>query len=214
MRFDIDKIDVSIAYKLLTATVVPRPIAWVVTKSIAGTLNAAPFSFFNVMGPAPATVAIGINADGVKGWKDTARNIFDTGEFVVNLVPFALAEAMNMTAVDAPTGTDETALAGLETTPSALVKPPRISKSPVAFECVTHSTVETGPHQVIVIGRVLSIHIDDRYLKDPARGHVDTDALDLVGRTFGSGYIRTQDKFEMTRPSWKTFKPPFSTARG
>lgn len=214
MRFDIDKIDVTIAYKLLAATVVPRPIAWVVTKSLAGALNAAPFSFFNVMGPAPATVALGINADGVKGWKDTARNIFDTGEFVVNLVPFALVEAMNITAVDAPTGTDETALAGLATSPSALVKPPRISRSPVAFECVTHSVVETGPHQVIVIGRVLSIHIDDAYVKDAARGHVDTDALDLVGRTFGSGYVRTHDRFDLARPSWKTLKPPSSTGPG
>lgn len=205
MRFDIDQIDDSITYKLLAATVVPRPIAWVTTQSKAGARNAAPFSFFNVMGPSPATVALGINA-GPGGWKDTARNIFETGEFVVNLVPFALAEAMNLTAVDAPPGTDELALAKLATSASARVTPPRISQSPVALECVVHSNVETGPYQVIVIGSVLSIFIEDRFIKNAARGHVDTDALDLVGRTFGSGYIRTNDTFEMFRPSWASLK--------
>jgi flavin reductase (DIM6/NTAB) family NADH-FMN oxidoreductase RutF len=206
MRFDIDKIDDQIAYKLLAATVVPRPIAWVTTRSTKGQHNAAPFSFFNVMGPSPATLVLGINADAKKGYKDTAQNIFDTGEFVVNLVPFELAESMNITAVDAPAGTDELALAGLETTASALIKPPRITKSPVAFECVTHSHVETGPYQVIVVGKVMSIYVEDKYVRDAARGHIETDALDLVGRTFGSGYIRTHDKFELVRPSWQTFK--------
>jgi flavin reductase (DIM6/NTAB) family NADH-FMN oxidoreductase RutF len=206
MRFDIDKIDDQIAYKLLAATVVPRPIAWVTTLTSEGQRNAAPFSFFNVMGPSPATLVLGINADAKKGYKDTARNIFDTGEFVVNLVPFALADAMNITAVDAPTGTDELSLAGLETTESALIKPPRIAQSPVAFECVTHSHVETGPHQVIVIGKVVSIHVEDKYVRDAARGHIETEALDLIGRTFGSGYIRTHDRFDLVRPSWQTFK--------
>jgi flavin reductase (DIM6/NTAB) family NADH-FMN oxidoreductase RutF len=206
MRFDIDKIDDQIAYKLLAATVVPRPIAWVTTLTSEGQRNAAPFSFFNVMGPSPATLVLGINADAKKGYKDTARNIFDTGEFVVNLVPFALADAMNITAVDAPTGTDELSLAGLETTASSLIKPPRIAKSPVAFECVTHSTVETGPHQVIVIGKVVSIYVEDKFVRDAARGHIETEALDLIGRTFGSGYIRTHDRFDLVRPSWQTFK--------
>jgi flavin reductase (DIM6/NTAB) family NADH-FMN oxidoreductase RutF len=206
MRFDIDKIDDQIAYKLLAATVVPRPIAWVTTLTSEGQRNAAPFSFFNVMGPSPATLVLGINADAKKGYKDTARNILDTGEFVVNLVPFALADAMNITAVDAPTGTDELSLAGLETTASSLIKPPRIAKSPVAFECVTHSTVETGPHQVIVIGKVVSIYVEDKFVRDAARGHIETEALDLIGRTFGSGYIRTHDRFDLVRPSWQTFK--------
>lgn len=204
MRFDLDKIDVSIAYKLLAATVVPRPIAWTVTKSKGGAINAAPFSFFNVMGPNPATVVLGIIKEGGR-YKDTPRNILETGEFVINLVPYAMAEQMNLTAVDAPHGTDELHLAGLETADSVFVKPPRIARSPVAMECVTHSIVETGPNQVIVIGRVLAIHIEDRFVKNAERGHVDTDALDLVGRTFGPGYVRTQDTFEMARPTWATF---------
>ncbi len=114
MRFDLEGLDPGFAYKLLAATVVPRPIAWITTQDAQGRVNAAPYSFFNVMGSAPPIVAIGLLADPKRGFKDTARNIMETGEFVVNLVPERLVEAMNVTAVDAPTGTDELRLAGLE----------------------------------------------------------------------------------------------------
>jgi flavin reductase (DIM6/NTAB) family NADH-FMN oxidoreductase RutF len=201
MRFDLDKVGTAIAYKLLAATVVPRPIAWVVTKDQQGQVNAAPYSFFNVMGSAPPTIALGLLADPERGFKDTARNILDTGEFVINLVPERLVAAMNLTAVDAPRGVDELALAGLETLPSTHIAPPRIAESPVAFECVSLSSVVTGPQQTVVIGRVLAVHIDDRFVKDAARGHVLTDALDLVARSFGSDYIRTHDTFSLDRPT-------------
>ncbi|NJM31279.1 MAG: flavin reductase family protein [Rhizobiales bacterium] len=207
MRFDLDKVDTAIAYKLLAATVVPRPIAWIVTKSREGRINAAPYSFFNVMGSAPPTVAIGLLADPERGFKDTAHNIIDTGEFVVNLVPESLVEAMNVTSVDAPTGTDELALAGLATSRSIHVTPPRISESPVSFECVSQASVVTGPRQTIVIGRVLAVHVADAFVKDAARGHIFTDKLGLVARTFGSGYVRTSDTFDLARPTWAAWNP-------
>jgi flavin reductase (DIM6/NTAB) family NADH-FMN oxidoreductase RutF len=150
-----------------------------------GRLNAAPYSFFNVMGSAPPTVAIGIMADPERGFKDTSRNILDTGEFVVNLVPERLVPAMNVTAVDAPRGVDELVLAGLATEPSAHVRPPRIAESPVAFECVSLSSVVTGPGQVVVIGRVLTVHIADDYVLSADRAHVDTPRLDLVAPFIG-----------------------------
>ena len=203
MRFDLDTLDPSIGYKLLAATVMPRPIAWVVTADAAGGLNAAPFSFFNVMGSTPPTVAIGMLADSARGFKDSARNILDTGEFVVNLVPERLVQAMNLTAIDAPRGVDELALAGLAVAPSQHIIPPRIADSPVAFECVTHTIVETGPAQVVVIGRVLAVHIEDAFVLDAARGHVDTPALDLVARSFGADYVRSRDTFSLQRPFWK-----------
>jgi len=202
MRFDLDGLDPAITYKLLAATVIPRPIAWVVTLNPEGGVNAAPYSFFNVMGSKPPTVVLGIMASPDRGYKDSARNIIEGSEFVINLVPERLVEAMNLTAADAPRGLDELAFAGLGTTPSAHVAPPRITDSPVAFECVRHSTVETGPQQVIVIGRVLAVHIDDRFIKDAERGHVLTDDLDLVGRSFGASYIRTHDTFDLARPTW------------
>lgn len=203
MRFDLETLPTPICYKLLAATVVPRPIAWVTTAGVGGKINAAPFSFFNVMGSAPPTVVLGLLADPERGFKDTARNIFDTGAFVVNLVPERLAEAMNVTSVDAPTGVSEIDLAGLATAPSAHVAPPRIADSPVNFECVNHAAVVTGPNQTIVIGRVLAVHIADDFVLDAERGHVKTGALDLVARTVGSGYARTRDTFDLDRPFWE-----------
>ena len=202
MRWDLDQVATPIAYKLLAATVMPRPIAWVVTQDVAGAVNAAPYSFFNVMGSAPPTVAIGMLADPVRGFKDSARNILDTGEFVVNLVPERLVEAANITSIDAPRGVDDLALAGLATTASVHIKPPRISDSPVAFECRTHTTVETGPGQLVVIGLVLAVHVDDRFVLDADRAHIDTPSLDLVARSYGSDYVRSHDTFQLQRPIW------------
>ena len=202
MRFDLDQVETAIAYKLLAATVMPRPIAWVVTNGAEG-VNAAPYSFFNVMGSAPPTVAIGLLADPERGFKDTAQNILDTGEFVVNLVPERLVERMNTTAVNAPRGVDELVLAGLETAPSTHIAPPRIAESPVAFECRSLSNVVTGPQQTVVIGRVLAVHIDDAFILDPEQGYVDTPKLDLVARSYGSDYVRSRDTFSLDRPFWE-----------
>ncbi|MFM7446769.1 MAG: flavin reductase family protein [Tabrizicola sp.] len=205
MRYDLDQLPEPIAYKLLAATVIPRPIAWVVTKGAQG-VNAAPYSFFNVMGSAPPTIALGLMAAPDRGFKDTALNILETGEFVVNLVPERLVQAMNLTSADAPRGVDELALAGLATVPSDHVAPPRIADSPVAFECRSLSSVVTGTCQTVVIGRVLAVHIEDRYLKNADRAHIDTDALDLIARSFGSEYIRSHDRFELPRPTWAGLK--------
>lgn len=202
MRWDMDKVATPIAYKLLAATVMPRPIAWVVSQDDAGQVNAAPYSFFNVMGSAPPTVALGMLADPARGVKDSARNILQTGEFVVCLVPERLAAAANLTAIDAPRGVNELVLAGLATTASVHIKPPRISDSPVAFECRTHTTVETGPNQLVVIGQVIAVHIDDRFILDADRAHIDTPALGLVARSYGSDYVRSHDTFQLHRPTW------------
>jgi flavin reductase (DIM6/NTAB) family NADH-FMN oxidoreductase RutF len=206
MRFDLDKLAEPIAYKLLAATVVPRPIAWVVTQSTDGQVNAAPYSFFNVMGSAPPTVALGLLADAERGFKDTATNIMATGEFVVHLVSEGLVEEMNITAVDAPRGVNELDLAGLATRPAHHVKPPIITDSPVAFECTCLSSVVTGPHQAVVIGRVLAVHIDDAFVKDSAQGYVRTPDLDLVARSYGAEYIRTHDRFDLQRPNWRDWR--------
>ncbi len=205
MRFDLDKVDTATAYKLLAATIVPRPIAWIVTKNADGGLNAAPFSFFNAMGSNPPTIAVGIIAEPGKGFKDTAQNILRSGEFVVNLVPERLIEQMNITAVDAPAGINELDLADIVTATSTHVAPPRIAASPVAFECIKMHALETGPSQVVVIGQVLAVHVDEVFVKDAERGHIHTDKLDLVARTFGAGYVRTRDTFELARPSWSSW---------
>ncbi len=191
-----------LAYNLLAATVSPRPIAWVVTRGTLG-LNAAPYSFFNVMGHAPPTVALGLTASGAGGFKDTARNILENGEFVVNLVSEPLADAMNLTAINAPPTVNELELAGLATTPSQFIAPPRITASPVAFECRAISSVVTGPHQTVVIGRVLAVYVQDAFVLNPERGHIDTPAMNLIGRSGGLSYVRGHDHFELERPKWQ-----------
>lgn len=202
MYWDLDKVAEPIAYKLLAATIMPRPIAWVVTQDHDGRLNAAPYSFFNAMGSEPPTVVLGIQSDTGRGFKDTAANIHATGEFVINLVPEAMVQAMNITALDAPSGMNELEIAGLETVASTQIKPPRIKGSPVAFECVLHSSVVTGPYQTIVIGRVKAVHVEDRFVLNPDRAHIDTPALHLVGRSYGSTYVRSGDTFDLVRPNW------------
>src|SRR5215475_14619517 len=134
MLFDIAGLSGSERYKLLVATITPRPIAWVVSQNAAGRLNAAPFSFFNAFSGEPPVVGIGVSSHEPGRPKDTRRNIRETGEFVVNLVSEEAAGAMTITAIEFEAGVDELAQAGLKTLPSVRVKPPRIAISPVAME--------------------------------------------------------------------------------
>lgn len=200
MLFDFETVPAQNRYKLLTSTVVPRPIAWVVTRSKAGALNAAPYSFFNVLSSEPAILALGVGARPSGAEKDTLANIRDTKQFVVNLVSTANAPAMNHTAYDFPPGVDEMAKAGLTTAPSTHVTPPRIAESPVAMECELFQVLDLGPDRAIVLGRVLAMHIHDDAVIDPARCYIDTPKLDLVGRMHAAGwYSRTTDRFELKR---------------
>ncbi len=202
MLFDMETLDAARRYKILTATVTPRPIAWVTTLSADGVVNAAPYSFFNVLGHEPPTLALGLLA-GQGRFKDTATNILATGEFVVNLVSEANAAAMNVTCIDAPPAVDELRLAGLTAVPSHAVRPPRIEQSPVSFECRVLTSLVTGRHQTAVIGRIVRAHVDDAVVQDRERCHIDTPALQLIGRMHGSGwYARCNDLFQMDRPSW------------
>jgi flavin reductase (DIM6/NTAB) family NADH-FMN oxidoreductase RutF len=200
MEFDFEMLAADDRYKLLTSTIVPRPIAWVTTLSKNGARNAAPFSFFNAMSKDPPLLAVGIMADGDGSMKDTARNILDTGEFVVNLVPRVAAEAMNLTSIDAPPDIDELALAKLETAPSLKVKPERIVISPVSFECRLHTPIELS-NQLIALGEVVQAHIADAMMLDAAKLYVDTPAMHLIGRMHGRGLYATTDSiFQMPRP--------------
>ena len=200
MLFDLAALDAQNAYKLLVSTVVPRPIAWVTTQDLDGSVNAAPFSFFNAVSGDPPVVAIGIGGRAPGDVKDTGGNIRRTGQFVVNMVSDALAEKMNVTAIDFGKDVNELAEAGLVTAPSAKVRPPRIAASPVAFECERLVIVDVGVDRSVVLGRVLAIHIADDCVLDPARCYVDTPKLDLIGRMHGGGwYTRTRDRFDLPR---------------
>jgi flavin reductase (DIM6/NTAB) family NADH-FMN oxidoreductase RutF len=201
MELDFASLAPAERYKVLTATIVPRPIAWVTTVSADGVRNAAPFSFFNALGKAPPLIALGIQGNDDGSRKDTARNIAETGEFVVNLVTEATVEAMSATSVAAPPDVDELALAGIGVAPSLRVKPPRIAASPVAFECRLHTPLAFPSGQFIVIGEVLHAHIADTVVADAGRLYVDTLKMRPVGRMQGrTAYVRTRDTFDVARP--------------
>ena len=202
MLFDFATLPAEARYKLLASTVVPRPIAWVVSLNPEGRLNAAPFSFFNVFSEEPALVCIGIGGLAPGQPKDTAANIRASHEFVVNLVPAALMQAMHVTAIDFDPSVDELAEAGLTTLASSKVAPPRIAESPAALECATEQLIELAGGRSLVVGRVLAMHVRDDAVLDAARCHIDTPKLDLVGRVHGGGgYVRASGPgvFEQAR---------------
>lgn len=200
MHYDFSQISRRNAYKLVVSTVVPRPIAWIVSQNAAGQLNAAPFSFFNAMAGDPPILVIGIGSRDEGGPKDTLRNIQETGQFVINLVNEEMARSMNVTATPFAYGVNELEKAGLATSPSRQVKPPRISTSPVSFECELIQTVPVSETNTLVIARGLACHIDDRYLLDAEKCYVNTPELKLIGRMHGAGwYTVTRDLFQMDR---------------
>lgn len=195
---DMDERD---SYRLLTGTIVPRPIAWVSTVSADSILNLAPFSFFTGASLIPPMVVIAVEPrKGSK--KDTLRNVEDTGEFVVNTVVEGLPGAATVSAKDFPEEESEFEHAGLTPLPSKMVRPPGVAESPVNMECRLHRivVVGSGPHS-LVIGEVVAIQADPRIF-EPS-GRVDFESLKPVGRMAGDVYVRCNDFITRAREDWR-----------
>src|ERR1700685_1991991 len=182
MLFDFAAISARERYKLMVSTIVPRPIAWIVTQDLQGHLNAAPFSFFNALAGDPPVVGIGIGSHDPGRPKDTRQNIRDTGQFVVNLVSEEARERMNITAIEFEREVSEAHEAGLATVASGHLKPARIAESPVSMECELMQIVELGKESGLVLGRILAMHVHEDFVLDPARHYIDTPKLKLIGR--------------------------------
>jgi flavin reductase (DIM6/NTAB) family NADH-FMN oxidoreductase RutF len=199
MELDLENEFAGHAYGLLASLVTPRPIALVTTISADGKVNAAPFSFFNLLGANPPICAFapGDRDNGTP--KDTALNIRSGHEFVVNLVDEKIAEAMNQCAASLPFGENELVRAGLTAALSSIVKPPRILESPASLECVEWGTLQIGKNRV-VIGLIKRLHVRDE-LFDAEKKRIHTDKLFTIGRMASPDwYCRTRDRFEMKRP--------------
>ncbi len=182
-------------YKLMTGTVIPRPIALITTLGPNGH-NAAPFSFFNAVSICPPTImaSIGPRNDELK---DTIRNLRILPEFVVHIVDFASAEKMNICAIDFPSQVNEIERAGFRTAPSLKVQPLRLIDCPVQMECRLMDVREVGtlPHHMIM-GEVVMFHYHKGIVNQ--RLHVDAAAIDAIGRLAGElNYIRTDNRFGM-----------------
>jgi len=198
MEIDFAGLASSDRYKLLVGFVVPRPVAFVTTVGKNGVANAAPFSFFNVFGEDPATVVLGIETRPDGTLKDTMRNILDSGEYVVNMVDEAIAEAMNICAVDFPADHSEIDVAGLSLEPSRAVRPGRIAQSPVSFECRHMHSITFRPNRSLVIGEVVWMRARDDVI-DQQTLRQRPGAYHPIGRLYGNLYARQNDRFELVR---------------
>lgn len=201
MMFDMDQLDLARSYKLLSSTIVPRPIAWVVSQDANGVANAAPYSLFNFFGGHPPVVCIGMGRPKERD-KDSLSNIRATKEFVINMVTTSLAQAMNTTAVAFPSDVDELDKAGLETCGCSKIAGRRIKRSPVALECQMQQIIDVRPSSVIVIATVLALHIDDEYVKDAERCYIDSSRFNVIGRMESPGwYSNLGNRFVMPQPT-------------
>jgi flavin reductase (DIM6/NTAB) family NADH-FMN oxidoreductase RutF len=188
----------TLRYDPFKAIVAPRPIGWVTTISAKGEVNLAPYSFFNGILSKPNFVMFGS-----EGFKDSVRNIEETGEFVCNLATWDLRDAMNETAAPIAYGENEMIRAGLAPAPSTLVRPPRVAAAPCALEC--RKTMMIPLHDVdgkpvdgfVVFGQVLGVHIDDRFIKD---GLLDTAAMKPIARCGYHDYAVVERTFTLVRP--------------
>ena len=183
------------------ALVTPRPIGWISSLSSDGVLNLAPYSFFNAVSDKPHYVMFVSS-----GRKDSIYNVEDTGEFTCSLSTWDTLDGMNISSATVPADADEFQLAGLETSPSNFVAPPRVKNAPAALECKLWRTlempdVETGSESghFVVFGQVVGIYIDDAYIKD---GMVDTGAMRPIARMGYMDYtvVNPDTMFTLNRP--------------
>ena len=182
------------------AIVTPRPIGWITAVSRKGEINLSPYSFFNAVSDNPHMVAFSSD-----GRKDAVTFVEETGEFVCNLATFDLRDQVNLTSAPLPRGESELDKAGLTAAPSRLVKPPRVAEAPAALECRWLQTVPLvplgggEPRYFMVVGQVVGIHIDERFLVD---GLLDTAAMRPIARAgYRDYFVSTPEtKFSITRP--------------
>ena len=199
MHYDTAKNDHGLRFNPFKALVAPRPIGWISSVSASGVLNLAPYSFFNIVSEPPPMVMFSSYSR-----KDSVANIEETGEFTCSLATWDLREAMNMSSAAVVRGVDEFALAGLTPAASKFVKAPRVAESPVALECKLWKTLELPKARdkgyIMVLGSVVGIYIDDRYVRD---GFVDTGAMRPIARQGYMEYsvVTPETVFTLNRPT-------------
>jgi flavin reductase (DIM6/NTAB) family NADH-FMN oxidoreductase RutF len=188
-------------YKILSGSVIPRPIAFITTKSKAGVLNAAPFSFFNVASAHPPLLSVSIGRRNGEVSKDTAKNIFETKEFVIHIVDPSFVHDMNITAGEYTSDINELELTSLTTVPSKKISVAAIKEAKIRFECELFQSIPLGEEeemtQDLIIGKVVMAYFEDEIYED---GKIIADKLQPVGRLAGSDYVELGTKFSIPRP--------------
>lgn len=200
MTFDPNELEASAIYKLLTGSIIPRPIGWISSISEDGINNLAPFSYFNLLGDDPPHVMFSTRRDNDKN-KDTLNNVLATKQFVVNMVTEEVVEQMNTTSQSIPADESEFDLAGVTPVPSVIVKPMRVKESKINFECeLVHHYFLEGHQQggaCVVIGRIVMMHFDDQVLLEDYKINLET--YKPVSRLAGSNYSKIGEIFSIKR---------------
>lgn len=200
MQFDTEKTDPSVLYKLLTGTVIPRPIGWIATVDEKGINNLAPFSYFNMVSHDPPCVMFSTGRE-KDNYKDTLNNVLQNGQFVVNLVTLEVVEQMNATSEAVHSDVDEFELTNLTPIDSVYIKPKRVKESPIHFECemIHHYFMDNkdGGGACIVIGKIKTIHIDDSILMENNR--INLEVYKPIARLAGSNYSMLGELFSVKR---------------
>ncbi|KAF5380567.1 hypothetical protein D9615_004485 [Tricholomella constricta] len=196
------------AYKLLTSSIVPRPIAFVSSLSNDGVPNLSPFSYFSMISHNPPLISVSFRLTPARP-KDSRENILANKEFTVSIISEPLVEAANASSVEAPADVDEWILSGLTMVPSTHVKPAYVKESAVSMECELYSFHDISPPDsseittTLVLGLVKKIHIRNSVLDESGNG-VDPSKLRPVARLGNRSYARLLDVFDLPRISWET----------
>ncbi|WKA54678.1 flavin reductase family protein [Planococcus shixiaomingii] len=182
-------------YKLLIGSVIPRPIAFVTSRAANGTLNAAPFSYFNVVSSDPPMISVSVQSRAGSP-KDTAQNAIEAGEFVVHVVDETNVEQINRTAASLPRDESELDLTDLTLVESEAIAVPGVNEAKVRFECCLEQVVELGGTRLL-IGKVVRFHIDESIYEN---GRINHDLLKPVSRLAGTNYAKLGEVFSLERP--------------
>ena len=186
-------------YELLTSLVVPRPIAWVSTRSASGAANLAPFSYFSALSASPFLVGVSVGHRGGAP-KDTLRNVRETGAFCVNLAAEARLHALNETSGEFPPEVDEFARAGLPLAEAASVAAPYVADAPAVLECRLFKEVDLAGDNALVIGEVLAVRLSDAVPLVPGTHFADTRGVRPLARLWGDLYALMRETASLPRP--------------
>jgi len=199
MFYDTAKNDHGLPRDPFKAIVAPRPIGWITSMNTNGEINLAPYSYFNALVSEPPMVMFSS-----EGWKDSVAFVAETKEFVCNLAVWDLRDQVNQSSAPYPRGVNEMEKTGLKAAPSRLVKPPRVAAAPCALECKLLQILSLDDlagrplDRHVVIGQVVGIYIDDRFIHD---GKLDTAAMKPIARCGYNEYAAVETLFAMTRPT-------------
>lgn len=198
MQFNPNEIEPSAVYKLLTGSIIPRPIGWISTVDQNGINNLAPFSYFNIVGEKHIMFSTAKNKGNNK---DTLANILQNGEFVLNMVTEDVVEAMNMTSAELPSDKDEFMHANLTPIDSLLIKSKRVKESKITFECkMIHNYTMPHPENkgaTMIVGEIIMMHFDDDVLLDNYKINIEN--YKPVSRLAGSNYSKIGEIFSIKR---------------